>query len=94
LDVILIFRDSFAIRATVKSCDQEATRVSFTPHPKEWKPLALASRIDRTKRILMQWAEASGIGWGHPSALSFDGFEKGFSRLDTAASADTEVLSK
>jgi hypothetical protein len=94
LDVILIFRDSFAIRATVRSCDQEATRVSFTPDPKEWKQLAVARRIDRTQRVLTQWAEASVIGCGHPAALSFDGFENGFSRLDAAASADVEVLSK
>lgn len=94
LDVILIFRDSFAIRATVRSCDQEATRVSFTPDPKEWKQMALARRIDRTKRVLAQWTEASGIGCGHPAALSFDGFENSFSRLDAAASTDVEVPSK
>jgi len=94
LDVILIFRDSFAIWATVRSCDQEATRVSFTPDPKEWKHLALAGRIDRTRKVLTQWGEASVIGCGHPAALSFDGFESGFSRLDAAASADVGVLSK
>lgn len=88
LDVILILRDSFAIRATVRSCDQEATRVSFTPDPKEWKRLPLAGRIDQTKRVLMQWAEASVIGCGYPAVLSLDGFENGFSRLDAAASAD------
>jgi hypothetical protein len=93
LDVILIFRDSFAIRATVRSCDQEATRVSFTPDPKEWKRLTLAGRMDQTKRVLTQWAEASGIGCGHPAALSFDGFEDGFSHLD-AASADVTASSK
>ncbi|MBX9663730.1 hypothetical protein [Novosphingobium sp.] len=94
LDVILIFRDSFAIRATVRSCDQEATRVSFTPDPKEWKQLSLAKRIDRTKQVLTQWADASVIGCSHPAALSFDGFENGFSRLDAAASADVEVPAK
>lgn len=86
LDVILIFRDSLAIRATVRSCDQVPTRVSFTPDS-AWKQLTLAGRIDQTKRVLTQWAKASGIGCGHPAALSFDGFENGFSRLDTAASA-------
>jgi len=95
LDVILIFRDSFVIRATVRSCDQEATRVSFTPpDPKEWRRLTLAGRIDQTKRVLTQWAEASAIGCSHPAALSFDGFENGFSRLDAAASGDVAAPSK
>jgi hypothetical protein len=94
LDVILIFRDSLVIRATVRSCDQEATRVSFAADPKGWRRLTLAGRIDQTKRVLTQWAEASVMGCSHPAALSFDGFENGFSRLDAAALADVAAPSK
>jgi len=88
LDITLIFRNSFVIRATVKNCHQEATRVSFAPDAKEWRRLTLAGRIDRTKRVLSQWAETSAIGCSSPAALSFDGFENGFAYLDAAASAD------
>jgi len=94
LDVVLIFRESLAIRATVRSCDQEATQLSFTPDPKEWKRLTLKGRMDQTKRVLTQWAEASAIGCNHPAALSFDGFEDGFSHQDAAASADVAAASK
>jgi hypothetical protein len=94
LDVVLIFRDSLAIKATVRSCDQETTRVGFTPDPKEWKRLTVAGRMDQTKRVLKQWAKASVIGCGHPAAISFDGFEDGFSHLDAASSADVGVSSK
>ncbi len=34
------------------------------------------------------------IGYGHPAALSFDGFENGLSQLDAAASADVSASSK
>lgn len=94
LDAILIFRDSLAIGATARSCDQEAAWVSFTTDPKEWKRLTLAGRIDQTKRVLTQWGEASVIGCSHPAALSLDGFENGFCRLDTAASADVAAFLK
>lgn len=93
LDVLLIFRGSFVIKATVRSCDQEPARVSFMPDPQKWKLLPLAERINQTKRVLTQWAKASTIGCGIPTGLSFVGFDDGFSQLDAAASADV-IFSK
>jgi hypothetical protein len=58
------------------------------PDPQKWKLLPVAERIEQTKRVLTQWVKASAIGCSHPTALSFDGFDNGFSQLDAAASAD------
>ncbi|WP_439533460.1 hypothetical protein [Polymorphobacter sp.] len=94
IDAILIFRDDFAIRATVRSCDQESTHLSFRVDQGEWEKLSSAERIRRARKVLAQWAASSGGGCAHPSHLSFDGFEEGFSRLAAAALIEATAWKK
>jgi hypothetical protein len=85
IHVNLLFRGKFEMRASLESCAEGLTELSFAVDQARWRKTRAAVRATRLRGYLEAWSNASLEGCGALPELSLDDFEAIYTRAATEA---------